>query len=141
MRLNIEDFAEIMVNAQPNERYWFAIKTKSGILHVFRIQKVRLAENEEYDLFVIVNDEGFVERVYNWFGYLSYDGPHTASVRRRAVVHILWDYLHDYNREMRMPAPIDLGTEVETDTTEGYKQNNRALEDFLYHPVVQIEKY
>lgn len=141
MRQNIEDFAEIMVNAQPNERYWFAIKAKSVIPHVFRIQKVRLAESEDCDLFVIVNDEGFVERAYNWSGYLGYDRPHTASVRRRAVAHILWDYLHDYNREMRMPAPIDLGEEADADTMEGYKARQQAIDDFLYRPLSGIGKY
>ena len=139
MRQNIEDFTEIMVNAQPNDRYCFAIKAKSGIPHVFRIQKVRLAENEDYDLFVIVNDEGFVERVYNWSVYLGYDWPHNTIVKRRAVAHILWDYLHHYNREMRMPAPIDLS--VEADESEDHISHQRALDDFLYHPLSEVGKY
>ena len=36
MKQNIEDLAEIMANAQPNERYCFAIEGANVIPHVQR---------------------------------------------------------------------------------------------------------
>lgn len=141
-RINVEDFAEIMVEAQTNDRYWFALESRSGVPHAFRIQKVRLVDhNTDYDLLVIVNDEGFVERVYNLFRYLDVDRSNSASARRRAVTRILWDYLHEYNREMRMPAPIDLGVETEVDTVESHKESQRAFDSFLYRSLAGMGKY
>lgn len=141
MKQNVEDLAEIMANAQPNDRYYFAIESANVIPHVFRIQKVRLAANEDYDLFVLANDEGICEKVYNLNSYLGFGRPFTLSAKRRAIVHILWDYLNEYNRSMRMPAPFDFTVKQESDSEEDYKAKEEALDTFRYRHLEDIRMY
>ena len=114
MKQNVEDLAEIMANAQPNDRYYFAIEGANVIPHVFRMQKVRLAANEDCDLFVLANDEGICEKVYN---------------------------LNEYNQAMRMPAPFDFSVKQEIDSEEDYKATEEALDAFRYRHLEDIQKY
>lgn len=141
MKQNVEDLAEIMVNAQPNARYYFAVEGANVVPYIFRIQKVRLTTDEDYDLFVIANDEGTSEKVYNLYEYRGLNRPYTLAAKRRAVVHILWDYLNDYNKEMRRPAPFDFAEKQDNDSAESNKATEEALDIFRYCHLVEIRQY
>lgn len=141
MKQNIEDLAEIMANAQPNERYYFAIEGANVIPHIFRIQKVRLTDNEDCDMFVIANDEGISEKVFNLQDYKGLSWSFRLAEKRRAIVHILWDYLNEYNREMRRPAPFDFASGQAAEPVEDCKATEKALDIFRYCHLIDLQKY
>ena len=141
MKQNIEDLAEIMANARPNERYCFAVEGANVIPHFFRIQKVRLTDDEDCDMFVIANDEGVAPKVYSLYEYRGLSRPFSLAEKRRAVVHILWDCLNAYNSEMRRPGPFDFAAEQDAGTAEAYKATEEALDVFRYRHLIELRQY
>lgn len=137
MQQKVEQFAEMLVDAPVNERYHFAVQTKNGIPHFFRVQKVHLAPIEDYMLYVLTDDEGLRDRVFNLYYYLNPIESHPSKTL--AVAHIIWDYLHFYNEDLRISAPFDMYDATEPGQTS--HGSSPAFERFLGQRLLEIGRY
>lgn len=136
MEMTVERFSQMLADAPINDRFCFAVRAGNGAPHFFRIQKLRLADCEDFVLFAITDDGGLRDRIYNLYRYLS---PVETWNRAAAVAHILWNYLNDYNEDMSIKPPLNL--REERDGHVKSENEREAFSTFLKRELMKIERY
>lgn len=137
MSQTIEQLSEMLAEAKVNDRFYFALLSKSGMPHYFRVQKLHLADNTNYTLYALTDDEGFMDKIYN--AYRFRDLFQQTRNEWKSVARIIWEYLRWYNAQMSKEPPLALGKDQAMSKDE--KWDSEAFEVFLRCKLIDVAQY